>query len=53
MASQYVNLGAIYQTRGELDKAEEYWLKSVELFRNIGAEPMVVKVQSLLDSLEN
>ena len=51
-ASAYGNLGIIYQTRGELDKAEEYWVKSIEVFKSIGAEPMVVKIQSFLDRLK-
>ena len=32
----YGNLGNVYQTRGELDKAEEFYLKSLELEEALG-----------------
>ena len=31
MASNYGNLGLVYKTRGELDKAEEMYKKSLEI----------------------
>ena len=51
-AIQYGNLGLIYQTRGELDKARESWQKSVALFQQVGMPHMVKKVQSLIDGLD-
>ena len=51
IASQYGNLGVIYETRGDLDKAREAWEKSKSLFLAIGADPMVKKIQGWIDSL--
>ncbi len=51
MATQYCNLGNLYQTRGELDRAEEMHRKSLGLFREIGAVPMIEKVEGLLAKL--
>ena len=51
MASEYGNLGNIYETRGDLDKAREYWEKSVRLFQEIGATTMVERVQGWIDGL--
>ena len=36
MASDYGNLGLIYQTRGDLDKAEEFHGKSLALNKGLG-----------------
>ena len=52
IAVAYGNLGLIFSTRGDLDKAEEYHRKSFEIFSNIGAETMVKKVKKLLDELK-
>jgi tetratricopeptide (TPR) repeat protein len=38
MASEYGNLGNIYLTRGELDKAEEFHLKSLEIEKSLGRQ---------------
>jgi lipopolysaccharide biosynthesis regulator YciM len=45
MANQYGNLGNIYRTRGELDKAEEYWQKSLALFTKVGAKNKIAMVR--------
>ena len=44
MASDYGNLGIVYRTRGDLDRAEEMYEKSLELFRQVGAAPKIEKV---------
>ena len=51
MAINYANLGLVYQTRGELDKAVEHWQKSLTLFTEIGATPQIEQVQALLDEI--
>ncbi len=38
MASQYGNLGNIYRTRGELDKAEEYYRKALDINKDLGSK---------------
>ena len=38
MASEYGNLGLIYQTRGELDRAEEMHKKSLAIEEKLGNE---------------
>jgi Tfp pilus assembly protein PilF len=50
MAQDYGNLGIVYKTRGELDKAEEVWKKSLRLYQAMG-HPNAKKVQQLLDDL--
>ena len=51
MANQYGNLGVVYQTRGELDKAIAFYEKAVALFKEVGATREIAHVQSLLDEL--
>ena len=41
MASDYGNLGLIYQTRGDLDEARKLWGKAKELYQRIGMPHMV------------
>ena len=53
MANQYGNLGNLYQTRGDLDRAEEMYRKSLALFREVGAKPKVEHIESLLAKLRN
>ncbi len=36
MASDYGNLGIVYQTRGDLDKAIEYYEKSLVINQELG-----------------
>jgi Tfp pilus assembly protein PilF len=52
MARQYGNLGIVYKTRGDLDRAEEMYKKSLELFVLIGSKPMIEKLESLIDALK-
>ena len=49
-AIAYGNLGLVYQTRGELDKAIEHWQKSLTLFTEIGAAQRMALVQTWLDA---
>ncbi len=45
MANQYGNLGTLYKTRGDLDRAEEMYRKAMELFRHVSASPKVENVE--------
>ncbi len=51
IASQYGNLGVLYKTRGDLDRAEQMYRKSLDLFREIGAAPQIEHVEGLLAEL--
>ncbi|MFZ1851648.1 MAG: tetratricopeptide repeat protein [Nitrosomonas sp.] len=53
MAAAYGNLGLAYQTGGKLDRAIEYWKKSLALFTEIGMQPQMMQVQSLLDGVNS
>ena len=53
MANNYLNLGIIFRTRGDLGRAEELWRKALDLFREIGMKAMVKKVQDWLDGLKD
>ena len=47
-SESYSNLGVIYKTYGELDKAEEYCVKSFDIFKNLGSkEGMAVAYTNL------
>lgn len=50
MASDYGNLGIVYQMRGDLGKAKEYWEKARDLYEKIGVPDMVKKVQGWMDA---
>ncbi|MGH8473677.1 MAG: tetratricopeptide repeat protein [Gammaproteobacteria bacterium] len=50
-AAAYGNLGLIYGTRGELDRAEEMYRKALALCKAVGAAPQVKQVLASLDSL--
>ncbi|WP_320175528.1 tetratricopeptide repeat protein [Maridesulfovibrio sp.] len=52
IACDYGNLGILRELQGNLKEANEYWQKSLDLFKQIGAAPMIEKVQFLLDRLE-
>ena len=52
-ASDYGNLGNLYQTRGDLDRAEEMYRKSLALFRAVGATPRIEHVEALLARLRD
>ncbi len=43
MANQYGNLGRVYQTRGKLGKAIEFYKKSLALFKEIDAKKITRK----------
>ena len=51
MASEYTNLGVLYMTRSELDRAEAMYRKSLELFRELDATPKVEQVEGWLAKL--
>jgi hypothetical protein len=53
MASDYGSLGLVYKKRGDLKKAREYWVKSLDLYKRIGIPPMIEKVQGLIDKTES
>ena len=51
MASDYGNLGLIYETRGDLKEARTLWTRARDLYEKIGMEHMVAKIQNWLDDL--
>ena len=51
MAIQYGNMGNVYQIRGDLDKAEEVWRRSLQLFDAVGAVDRIEIVRGLLAGL--
>ncbi len=51
MAIVYGNMGNVYQIRGDLDKAEEVWTMSMQLFDSIGAKDKIELIQGLLAGL--
>ena len=53
MAAANGNLGSVYETRGELDRATENWQKSLILFTEVGATREMAQVQSLLDDVSS
>lgn len=52
MATQYCNLGNIYRTRGDLDRALKYWKQSLALFQQLDAKDKIALVQSWIDEAE-
>ena len=48
-AGAYANLGVLYETRGDLARASEYWIKARDIFSQIPMLHMVEKVQKWLD----
>jgi len=52
MESDYGNLGNVYQIRGDLDRTEKMYRRSLELFTSIGSKPMIEKLESLIDALK-
>ena len=48
MASDYGNIGNIYKIRGKLDKACDYWKKSLELFSNINAKEQISLTEKMI-----
>ncbi|MCH7929438.1 MAG: hypothetical protein IIA01_02910 [Proteobacteria bacterium] len=51
MANAYGNLGVVYKTRGEIDRAEEMWVKSLGLFNEVGAARRIEQVERWLTAL--
>ncbi|MCG8511091.1 MAG: tetratricopeptide repeat protein, partial [Rhodospirillales bacterium] len=50
MASDYANLGNLYKTRGDLERAEEMYQKSLHYFDEIGS-PNAGMVRKWLEEL--
>ena len=51
IASNYDDLGVIYEARGELDQAQEALLKALDLFEAVGATPRVEQTKISLKAL--
>ena len=51
IAKDYGNLGTLYKIRGELDRAEEMYRKSLGLFREIKVAPQIERVEQWLADL--
>jgi len=50
-ATQLGNMGFVARLRGDIDGARAFWEQSLALFSEIGAQPMIEKIQSLLGAL--
>ena len=46
------NLGLVYEVRGDLEKAEERYRKSLALFEKLGSKPMIEQVKTWIEALE-
>ncbi|MCH7752476.1 MAG: tetratricopeptide repeat protein [Planctomycetes bacterium] len=53
MANQYANLGNAYEDRGDLVQAREYWVRSRDLYAEIGMPHMVQQMQGWIDELSD
>ena len=53
MASEYGNLGSVYKERGDVEKARQYWVKAVDLYKKIGMPHKVKKVQGWIDEIDS
>jgi tetratricopeptide (TPR) repeat protein len=53
MAIQYANLGTVYELRGDIEKAREYWEKAVGLHKKVGMKPEIEKVQRWIEELKD
>ena len=53
MAINYANLGLVYKTRGELDRAEEAWTTARDLYAEIGVPRMVEQMEARLAELRD
>ncbi|MFI4853641.1 MAG: tetratricopeptide repeat protein, partial [Phycisphaerales bacterium JB065] len=51
IANAFTNLGAVAEMRGQISEARRLWTLARDLFREIGALPMVQQVQQWLDEL--
>ncbi len=52
MESDYANLGNVYQIRGDLDRTEKMYRRSLELFTSMGSKPMIENLESQIDALK-
>jgi tetratricopeptide (TPR) repeat protein len=46
-------LGLIYEKRGDIEKAREYWEKALGLFKHIGMPHKVEYVEGLLEGIKD
>jgi tetratricopeptide (TPR) repeat protein len=53
MAIRYANLGLIREDQGKLQEAREFWEKSLDLYTQMGAAPMIERIQGWLDGLDS
>ena len=53
IANQYCNLGIIYKNRGELEKAEEFYLKSLEIYKALGRDEGIASSYANLGIIYN
>ena len=53
LARDYSNLGSFYRQREDIEKAIDCWKKALEIFRNIGMQVEIEKVQGLIDELND
>jgi hypothetical protein len=51
MASQYGNLGIVFQARGDLDSAREKWSEARDLYDKLGARHKSAQMQNWIDGL--
>ncbi|MER0171136.1 MAG: tetratricopeptide repeat protein [Nitrosomonas sp.] len=49
IAINYGNLGNIYRTRGDTDRARKYWKQSLALFQQLDAKDNIALVQSWIN----
>ena len=52
-AIRYQNLGLVYEQRGDVEKAREYWEKALELYKKIGMPHMVEKVEGWIERISD
>jgi len=51
IAIGYYNLGTIYNSRGEISKARDNWIRSRNMYHDIGMSHEVEDVQGWIDRL--
>ena len=51
IASDYRHLGLIHRSKGDFGKARQCWEKALALYKEMGMEPDVEKVQRWIDEL--
>jgi len=45
--------GWVYEKRGDVEKARQYWVKAVDLFKKIGMPHMVKEVQGWIERIDS